>query len=89
MPTMSLRAASGKNATPSFCTSSSYCCRYVSRFTSRPGIGHSLMPSLSTSQRCSPISAKSSPGMAKTCTAKKRDSVRPAMIGPPRSTCTT
>ena len=29
------------------------------------------------------------PGTRKTCTAKKRDSVRPAMIGPPRSTWTS
>ena len=49
----------------------------------RPGIGHSLMPSFSTISRCTPTNAISIPGITKTCSAKKRDSVAPAMIGPP------
>ena len=31
----------------------------------------------------------SSPGITKTCSAKKRESVSPAMIGPPSSICTS
>ncbi len=62
----------------------------VSRLTSRPGIGHSLMPSFSTSSRCRPTSAdEQAAGMTKTCSAKKRDSVSPAMIGPPSSRWTS
>ena len=66
MATMSLRAATGKNGTPSLATSSSYRFRYVSRSTSRPGIGHSLMPSRSTSHRCRPTRPISSPGITNT-----------------------
>ena len=55
---------------------------YVARLTRRPGIGHSLMPSFSTIKRCRPTNPISIPGMTKTCSAKNRESVAPAMIGP-------
>ena len=51
-------------------------------------MGHSLMPSLSTIHTCSNAKSSSAPGMTKTCSAKKRDSVAPAMMGPPSSRCT-
>ncbi len=52
--TMSLRKATGTKGTPSSRTSSSYSASYVSRRTSRPGIGHSLMPSFRTMQQVKP-----------------------------------
>ena len=55
----------------------------------RPGMGHSLMPSFSTISRCNETKPISNPGMTKTCSAKNRDSVAPAMMGPPSSRCTS
>ena len=55
----------------------------------RPGMGHSLMPSFSTRSTCRPTKAISSPGITKTCIAKNRDSVAPAMIGPPSTSFTS
>src|SRR5216683_2258135 len=52
----------------------------------RPGIGHSLIPSLSTRSRWIPTNAISAPGITNTWSAKKRDSVAAAMIGPPSKT---
>ena len=52
-------------------------------------MGHSLMPSFSTISRCSETNPISSPGMTNTWNAKKRDSVSPAMIGPPSSMWTS
>ena len=81
--------ASGTNGTPSFLVNL-FVFLYVSRaMNQRPGIGHSLMPSFSTISRCTETNAISSPGITKTCKAKKRDSVSPAMIGPPSNRCTT
>ena len=60
-----------------------------SRRTTRPGIGHSLIPSFSTSRTCNATKAISSPGITKTCIAKKRESVAPAMIGPPSTRFTS
>ena len=55
----------------------------------RPGIGHSLMPSFSTIKRWRPTKAISIPGITNTCSAKNRESVAPAMIGPPSISFTT
>src|SRR5277367_3361005 len=44
----SFHTAPGTNGRPSFFASSWYSERYVARRTTRPGIGHSLMPSLTT-----------------------------------------
>ncbi len=46
--------------------------------TRRPGIGHSLMPRRSTIHTCTPTPSSRMPGITKTCSAKKRDSVCPA-----------
>src|SRR6266852_4653682 len=86
---MSFQTAYGTNGTPSRCVISWYSCMYVARRTTRPGIGHSLTPSFSTSSTWTPTNAMSSPGMTKTCSAKNLDSVAPAMIGPPNSRSTT
>jgi hypothetical protein len=58
-------------------------CTYVARRTIRPGMGHSLIPNFSTMSKCRPTKAINSPGTTKTCSAKNRESVAPAMIGPP------
>ena len=55
----------------------------------RPGMGHSLMPSFSTRRTCKVTKAINSPGITKTCIAKKRESVGPAMIGPPNTSVTS
>src|SRR5215510_8626263 len=80
---MSFHTAYGTNGAPSLLVSSWYSRSYVARLTTRPGIGHSLMPSLSTISRCSDTNAINVPGTTKTWTAKNRESVAPPMIGPP------
>ena len=55
----SFHTAPGTNGIPSLCVSSLYSSMYVSRLTMRPGIGHSLMPSLSTIHTCSAVNASS------------------------------
>ncbi len=59
---MSFQMAPGTNGIPSLCVISAYSCRYVERRTSRPGIGHSLMPSFSTISRCSETKRDQQPG---------------------------
>ena len=52
-------------------------------------MGHSLTPSRRTSQRWRPTSAIRIPGIRKTWAVNTRESVRPAMMGPPRIRWTT
>src|SRR5271169_810391 len=68
---------------PSFLTSSWYSLIYVALRTNRPGIGHSLIPSLITINRCTETNTISRPGTMNTCSAKNRDRVAPAIMGPP------
>src|SRR5262249_16800802 len=87
--TKSLQAAYSMKGSPSFRVSSWYFCRYVWRDTTRPGTGHSLIPSFKTNSRCRPRNAISNPGIRNTSNAKNLDNVAPAMIGPPSSKLTS
>src|SRR6516164_11376959 len=49
---MSFQIAAGTKGTPSLCVSSAYSFKYVSRRTTRPGIGQSLTPSVTTMRTC-------------------------------------
>src|ERR1019366_5728234 len=51
--------------------------------TGPPATGRAWRRSRTTIQTCMPTSASRMPGMTKTCRVKKRESVGPAMMGPP------
>src|SRR5262245_37880736 len=85
----SFQMAYGTNGAPSDFVSAWYSSMYVARLTTRPGMGHSLMPSVSTMRTCRQTNPINSPGTTKTWMAKKRESVAPAMIGPPNINFTT
>jgi hypothetical protein len=82
--TTSRQAASGQKGTPSFFRCFTYFLRYVFGSTGSPAVGGSEMPCRITRRRWSPTKAKIIAGRMKTWSTKKRLSVLPPTVSPPR-----